>query len=135
MDVNDGDWLDRRRRYRRLCYFVLGAGIAGFVIAERFGAPLLGVGVYWAGVVAFFGVRRGSPVALFDERDRALERRASHDALRVAGVALVVLAPGTAALEAAGYYDAPAVVEGALLGYAALFLIFGIAYLARRYGP
>lgn len=130
-----GGWLARRRRYRRLSFGVLAACVLGFVLANRFGIPVIGVGVYWLGFVGFFAVQRWAPMALFDERDCALERRASYDTLRLAGLALVLLAPAAATLEAVGYYEIPTFVEGAIWGYAGLYLVFAIAYLGRRYWP
>jgi uncharacterized membrane protein len=130
-----GDWLASRRRHRRLAFGVLVAGVLGFVLADALAYPILGVGVYWLGFAGFFAVRRWAPTALFDERDCALERRASYDTLRIAAVALVVLAPAAATLEDVGYFELPAPVEGAIWGYAVLFLVFGVAYLGRRYRP
>jgi hypothetical protein len=92
-----------------------------------------GSGVYWLGIVGFFAVRRAAPMTLFDERDLALERRASYDALRVAGAALVACAPAAGGLEGTGRLTVPPVVDGAIVGVAATFGVFGLAYLARRY--
>jgi uncharacterized membrane protein len=130
--TDDTDWLARRKRYRRLLYGVLGVGIVGFFLADRGGRPIVAVGIYWAGVLGFFAVRRFSSVALFDERDRTLERRASHDALRLAGAALIIAAPAAFALSETGRYEPPPPVDGVLLGYAALSIVFGAAYLLRR---
>jgi len=138
MGTDDTGWLARRRWYRRLLYGVLVAGIAGFVLAGRVGRPLLAVAIYWTAFLGFLGVRRFSPMVLFDERDVALERRASYDALRLAGVALIVGAPAAFVLAEAGFdgvSEAPPRIEGVLLGYAGLFVAFGVAYLARRYRP
>ena len=134
-DTGKAGWLARRRRYRRGAFGILAAGIAGFVIGISIDYPVVGVGIYWAGFVGFFAVERWSPVELFDERDCALERRASYDALRLTGAALVVLAPGASVLEETGRYEIPRAVEGAFLGYVVLFAVFGITYLVRRYRP
>lgn len=130
---SDDDWLVRRTRYRRLSMGSLLAGIAGFVIADAAGAVPAAIGVYWLGIVGFFAVRRAAPMALFDERDLTIERRASHDALRVAGAALVVGAPAAGVLERTGRLTVPPVVDGAVVGVAATFGVFGLAGLARRY--
>lgn len=127
------DWLAARTRYRRLSMGSLLGGVAGLLIADAAGLPLVAVGVYWLGVVGFFAVRRAAPMTLFDERDCALERRASYDALRVVGGGLIVGAPAAAALEQMGRLTVPPVVDGALFGVAATFGVFGLAYLARRY--
>jgi uncharacterized membrane protein len=129
------EWLTQRRRYRRLSFGVLLAGIVGIVLADAVGYPVVGVGLYWAGFVGFFAVRRWAPVELFDERDAALERRTSYDTIRIAAVALVVLAPTVATLEKVGSYETPPLLDGAIWGYVALFFLYGLVYLARRYRP
>lgn len=134
-DASDSGWLAKRRRYRRLSFGVLIAGTLGFVLADVAGYPVVGVGIYWLGFAAFFAVRRWAPMRLADERDCALERQASYDTIRIAGVALIVLAPTAATLQEVGYYEIPPVVEGAIWSCVALFAIFGVAYLARRYRP
>lgn len=131
--ASEAGWLARRRRYRRLAFGILMGGVVGFAIADGTGYPVVGVGIYWLAFVGFFAVRRWAPVALFDERDCALERQASYDTVRLAGLALVVLAPTAAALEEVGYYETPPAVEGAVWGYVVLFAVFGVAYLGRRY--
>jgi uncharacterized membrane protein len=108
-------------------------GIAGLLLVDVLGPPLAAVGVYWLGVVGFFTIRRTAPMALFDERDHALERRASYDALRVVGAALVIFAPVSSILEENGRLTVPPVAEGMLLGVALTFGVFGLAYVARRY--
>lgn len=134
-DSATGGWLDERRRYRRLSFGMLAAGLVGFVVANWIGFPITGVGVYWFGFVGFFVVRRWAPMELFDERDCAHERQASYDTLRLAGLALVALAPAAATLDEVGYYEIPPAVQGAIWSYAGLFIVFGTAYLGRRYWP
>lgn len=134
-DVIDREWLVRRRQTRRLTFGILLVGVVGFLLADAVGRPVLGVGIYWAGVLGFFAVRRWSDVSLADERDCELERRASYDALRIAAVALVVGAPATVVLREAGYLEFSPTLQGAIVGYIALFLVFGIAYVVRRYRP
>lgn len=127
------EWLATRTRYRRLSMGSLLGGIVGLLTIDAVGPPLAAVAVYWLGVVGFFTIRRLAPMTLFDERDCALERRASYDALRVVGAALIVGAPAAAVLEQMGRLTVPPVVDGALIGIAATFGVFGLAYLARRY--
>lgn len=132
---SEQDWLTRRTRYRRVAFGLLVAGITGFALADVANYPVIGVAIYWLGFVGFFAVRRWAPMELFDERDCSLERQASYDTLRLAAVALVLLAPTAATLEEIGYYAIPPIVEGAIWSYAGLFAVFGVAYLARRYRP
>lgn len=132
-DPSGDAWLATRTRYRRLSMGSLLGGIAGLFVVDAVGPPLAAVAVYWLGVGGFFAVRRAAPMPLFDERDRALERRASYDTLRVVGAALIIGAPAAAALERMGRLTVSPVVDGALAGIAASFGVFGLAYLARRY--
>lgn len=127
--------LSERRRYRRLMIgSVVGAVIAALAL-RNLGYPVLSEGVYWAGILAFLGVWRLTPVSLFDERDRALERRASQLTLTVAAVALVLGASAARLLATATTYAVPTVVWGALYGYVGLFAVFAAAYLWVRYRP
>lgn len=134
-DAAESDWLSRRRRYRRMAFGVLAAGAIGYVIAVAINYPIIGVGIYWLGFVGFFAVKWWVPITLFDERDCALERQASYDALRLVGVALIVLGPTAGTLAEIGYYELPPVAVGALFGGVALYAVFGISYLVRRYRP
>lgn len=126
-------FLARRRRYRRLLSLVLAVGVLGFVAAIELGYTLVGVAVYWAGLLGFVAVWKGTDITLYDERERDIERRASTVTLLVAAVALVTVGPATTALEETGLYDTPAMVEGALFGYVLLFGLFGVVYLTMRY--
>jgi len=112
---------------------VLAVGIAGSAAASRLVGPVVGVGIYWAGVLGFVTVWQRTGVPLQDERERAIERWASTKTLLVAAVGLVTLGPGLTVLDETGVYEVPPIVEGALLGYALLFVVFGLLYLARRY--
>lgn len=99
------------------------------------GYPLVGVGLYWLGFLAFFGIWRGTAVSLFDERDAAHERHASQLTITVIAVAGIVGWPALLVLEETGYYTIPPVLEGALLGYPVLGVVFGASYLWVRYRP
>jgi ABC-type arginine/histidine transport system permease subunit len=95
--------------------------------------PLAGEAVYWAGIVAFLAIWRGTPVSLTDERDVALERRASQLTLTLSAV---ILAVGASAARVATYldlYDVPTAVRGALYGYVSVFVLFAVSYLWVRY--
>jgi hypothetical protein len=127
--------LSERRRYRRLMVAeVVGAVLAALAL-RNLGYPVLSEGVYWAGILAFLGVWRLTPVSLFDERDRALERHASQITLTAAAVVLVLGASAARLLTTATTYVVPTVVWGALYGYAGLFAVFAAAYLWMRYRP
>lgn len=134
-DSSGRDRLSKRRRYRRLSFGCVIAGTVGFFVAANVGYPLVGVGLYWLGFLAFVGVWRGTAVSLVDERDAAHERRASQLTLSVIAVVGIAGWPALLVLEETGRYTTPPALEGALLGYAVLFGVFGAAYLWVRYRP
>ncbi len=119
------------RRHRVAMYGLLAAGIVGHIAGLRAGAPVVALGVYWAGFLGFLAVWKGSPVTLYDERHEEMEARTATRTLGVVGAALILVAPATPALEAAGY-AIPTLVEGALFGYAAVFGVYGLVYAAVR---
>jgi len=124
----------RRRLYRRLLVgFVAGGTAASLLLREVLGYPLVGEAVYWLGVLGFLGVWLGTSVQLFDERDEALERRASQLTLVVFAVVLVVGASAARTLSYTDLYDVPPSVWTVLWGYVALYGVFGVVYLGVRY--
>ncbi|MFB6074558.1 MAG: DUF2178 domain-containing protein [Haloarculaceae archaeon] len=124
----------RRRTYRRLMVAVLAAGVAAaLLLREWLGRPLLGEAAYWLGVLAFLAVWLGTDVTLFDERDRALERRASQVTLVLCAAVLVVGASAARVLSVTDAADVPPAAWHVLWGYAALFVVFGAVYLWLRY--
>ncbi|MFB6269501.1 MAG: DUF2178 domain-containing protein [Halobacterium sp.] len=118
--------LAKIRRYRRLMYGSVLGGALGFVVAAELGYHLLGLAAYWVGLLGFVAVYRGTDVELYDERDRSIERRASHLALLVVGAAFVVSMSAFSALEATSGFETPVLYEGALLGFAATMGVFAV---------
>lgn len=108
-------------------------GAVGFVVAESVGFPLVGIGLYWIGVVGFLAIRQGTSVSLFDERDRALERRAISIAVNVFAVAVILLWPTVVVLSEADVYTPPPAFDGVLLAVAIQAVLFTVAYLWLRY--
>lgn len=127
--------LARIRRYRRLFYACILAGTLGLLVASRFDYVVVGVGIYWAGVVAALAVLRGTSVQLYDERDVALERRASLITLYVIGAAAVLGFPAAVALAELGYLSLPPELVGAMLGYVALCAVWAVVYVLLRFRP
>lgn len=128
--------LSRQRRYRRLMFGFVAAGVVlGLTLREVLDAPLLGEAAYWVGIVGFLAVWWGTSVELFDERDRSLERRASHLTVSVFAVVLVVGASAARVLSYTDTYAVPSEVWAVLWGYVALFATFGLAYAWLRYRP
>jgi len=133
-DHSGGSRLARQRFYRRLLVgFVVGGTAIGLVLREWFGYPLLGEVIYWLGIVGFLAVWWGSSMTLFDERDRALERRASQLTLTIFAVLLVVGASSVRVFSYAGLYEVPSVIWAVLWGYVALYGVFGVVYIGLRY--
>ncbi|MDY6780598.1 MAG: hypothetical protein SV760_08660 [Halobacteria archaeon] len=133
--TSNGNSLSKIRLYRRVMFGSLLVGVLGFMIAENLGYPVVGVGVYWAGIAGYLGIWLGTSVTLFDERDCALERRASAVTLTVSALALITIGPAEIVLSEMGVYSAPPAFEGAVLAVSAQGLLFGVVYLWLRYGP
>ena len=111
--------------------FVAGGAAAGLGLGF-FDYHLLGELVYWVGIAGILAVWAGTSVKMFDERDAALERRASQITLYVFAAVLVVGASAARVLPRLGTYAVPPEVAGALYGYVALLVEFGLAYLGLR---
>ena len=126
--------LAKKRRYRRLMYGVLlgGVGLA-LLLREVLGYPLVSEAVYWVGIVGFLAVWQGTSLSLFDERDRALERRASQLTLALLAPILALVASAARLLPKLTDYAVPAELWSALYGVIAVYVVFGVVYLSLRY--
>ena len=122
------DRLATRRRYRRLFIGFVVAGVAGDIALRAVGYPLVGEAVYLVGVVGMLAVLFGAPVDLLDERDVAIERRASQLTIAVFALVLILGASAVRLLPRVTDYAVPPAVHGALYGYAVLLVVFCIAY-------
>lgn len=130
------DRLAKQRFYRRLILGFVGGGVAlGLILRLGLGYPLVGEAVYWLGIIGFLAVWQGTSLTLFDERDKALERRASQMTLAVFGVGLVVGASSARILSYTNTYEVPRAVWTVLWAYVALFGVFAVVYLWLRYRP
>jgi uncharacterized membrane protein len=108
-------------------------GVLGFLAAEYLGYPLVGLVVYWAGFLGFFGIWKGTSVQLYDERDAALERRASLVTIQIAGVIAVLLMTTLVVVETTNAMEVPPRVWGGFLTLSGLFILYGVVYLSVRY--
>lgn len=126
------DRLSNVRKYRRLFWGLLLVAVIGFFIGSFLGYTVVGVGVYWAGVLGMLLVWKGTSIQLFDERERSLDYRASYHTLSIVAIVLIVVGPGQVVLSEIGY-EVPTVLEGALWGYAAQFGLFAVVYLGLRF--
>lgn len=122
------------RTYRRLYWACFAVGILGFLAGDFFGYPLAGLGVYWAGILGMVAVWKGTAVKVFDERERALERRASMTTLSLIGAVLIVGSPGRILVRELGY-SLPPEFSTFMWAYVSVFAVFGVVYLAIRYRP
>lgn len=126
------DRLSTVRRYRRLCWGLLLVAVIGFLVGSFLDYTVVGVGVYWAGVLGMLLVWKGTSVQLFDERERSLDHRASYLTLSIVAIVLIVVGPGQVVLSEVGYAASP-VLEGALWGYVSQFVLFAAVYLWLRF--
>jgi len=124
--------LARRQTYRRLMFGSVFGGVAVGLVLRSLDYPVVGEAVYWVGILAFLAIWKGSDVQLMDERDWALERRASLSALQIVSAVLVVAASASRLLTWLTDYTVPTLVWGALYGYIGLFIAFGASYLWHR---
>ena len=130
------DRLALQRKYRRLMISSILGGVAiALLLRDILAYPLVGEVVYWLGIVGFFVIWWRSPVQLFDERDAALERRASHVTIYVIGAVLVVGATTARVLPRISVYDVPDAAIYGLYAYITVFVVWAIAYLGLRYRP
>lgn len=121
------------RRYRRL---MVGSVIAGLLLATAFRLldhPLVGEEVYWLGILGILAIWWGTSVPLFDERDLAIERRASQLTLTLVAFVLIVGASAARVLPLVSDVSVPSWVTGALYAYVGVFVVFGVAYAWFRY--
>ncbi|WP_396611208.1 DUF2178 domain-containing protein [Haloferax sp. S1W] len=127
--------LSKQRRYRYLMYAFLLGGVAVGLGLRVLDYHVLSEAVYWVGIVGALVVWKGTSITLFDERDKAIDRRASQLTMTLTG-ALLVVGASTARLGThLGLVDVPPMVHGALYGYISVFVIFGLSYFWVRYRP
>lgn len=137
MQTQIGDSYRNARTYRRAAYGSILLGTAALLIGSWIGLGLVGLVVYVLGVLGGFGlmayVRRAESFSLADEREAALERRASHYTVSLFGAFGWVALVGASLLDATGYRVMSSVEETLLFAFAAFFLVWGVIYgLLRR---
>jgi uncharacterized membrane protein len=111
---------------------VLG-GVLGFIGAVELGYQLVGLAVYWGGILTFVGIWKGTSVQIFDERDVSLERRTSLLTFQIAGIVGVLWMSTLVVLNTATTVEVPARVRGGFLTLSGLFVLYGVVYLVLRY--
>lgn len=121
--------LSERRSYRRLLGGIVVVAVLSNLVLRYLDYRVAAELVYLLGAVGLFAVGYGTSVSLFDERDVAIERRASQLAMGVSAVVLIFGASTARLLTATGVYDVPTIVWGALYGYVAVFVTFAVSFL------
>lgn len=122
-----------RKRYKRVAYALLGAGILALWIGIALDRFVLGVACYWAGGIGMGLVQRFSPVELYDERDTTIERKASQNTMNVFAYVFILGTPGGLALEESGVVTLPGEFYGATWTLFAVFVVFGASVLYHKY--
>ncbi|MFC7058284.1 hypothetical protein [Halovenus salina] len=134
--------LQQRKRYKRLFYGTLTAGIVGYLallgVWNRVGGDAVAVGavgVYWGAFVLGLAILHFGPSEIEDEREQEINAEASGRTIGIAALILILGAPGSATLEQTGVYTAPSWFSGMMWGYALLFGIFAVShwYTKRQY--
>lgn len=92
-----------------------------------------GLGLYWLGCMGMAVGYWRSPVPVWDELERQIEREASATTLTVLAVVTIVALPAEVVLNSTGVYTAPAALRGAIWAYMLLILVYIAAqWLAQR---
>ena len=125
--------IEQRRRYKRLMYGSLAAGIVALPVLSFLDQYLLGVLIYWAGFFGMLAIWKFSPVTLYDERDIAIERKASDYTMAVFAFVLVLGAPGGIGLERAEILALPEAFHGAMWALVTLYVAYAAIYTTLRY--
>ena len=126
--------LETREKYRNWMNTALGAGIvlgvvgllAGTVL-ERDPFVVLGVGVYWLGVLGYVAFKWRAPVDVRDEREARINREAAELTLDVFAALLIVAAPGLTVLTVTGVYEVPEFYWGMVTMLALVAMVVGVA--------
>jgi H+/Cl- antiporter ClcA len=131
--TSDSNPLGKQRKYRRLLFGVLLGGVAvALLLREVLGYPIVSEVVYWIAVLGFFGGLFGSSVTLFDERDKALEERASRWTLTILAPILAVTASVGRLLPQVSDYALPEAVWPVLYGFIGVYVLFAVVYGVLR---
>ncbi|WP_435194850.1 DUF2178 domain-containing protein [Natronomonas sp. EA1] len=124
------------RRYRRLFFGIITIGVVAFLAAMLVGQFLAGLVVYTVAVVAgfalFFYVRFSDSLAMGDERENELERRASHLTFELFGYGGLFTFITLFFLDATGRYTLDGPAETLLYAFAVVSLGWGLVYAVLR---
>jgi uncharacterized membrane protein len=129
--------VQRGRRYRRSIIGLAAVGVAALLVGMAVGESLAGLVVYALAVVGMFGIlayaQVSDSVALGDERENRLERRASHLTFQLFGYAGLCVFVAMFLLDAVGRYEFGGAAEPLLYAFSVVSLTWGGIYLLLRY--
>jgi uncharacterized membrane protein len=116
---------------------LVAVGVAALLVGTAIGRELPGLVVYAATVVGAFAIvaygRLSDGIALEDEREAELERRASHLTVTLVGFPALFVFVALFLLDATGRMTFPAVAEPLLYAYSVFFLAWGAVYGVLRF--
>ena len=114
-------------------------GVIAIVVGAQIDQYLAGLVVYALAAVTGFGifayVRTHDSLAMGDEREAQLERRASHITVQLVAYLGLFVFITLFLLDATGRPSIGPTVETLLQGFTGLFLTWGAVYLWLRYRP
>jgi uncharacterized membrane protein len=127
------------RRYRRFLLGAVVAGVAALLVGAQLGQYFAGLVVYAVAAAAAFGVfayvRVRDDLAIQDEWEATLERRASHLTMQLFGFAGVFGFVALYVLDAAGRASVGPTVQTLSTVFTVVWLTWGGVYLWLRYRP
>lgn len=125
------------RRYKWAMYGVVIAGVVGLFVGVEVGQRLAGLVVYAVAAVVAYGivgyVWYSDSLALTDEREAKLERRASHVTATALGGVGVFAITALSLLQATGQYTIGPGIQGAMYAFVAFWAAWAAVYLWFRY--
>ena len=129
--------VQRGRRYRRSIIGLAAVGVVALLAGMAVGRSLTGLVIYALAVLGMFGVLAyghvSDSVALGDEREQRLERRASHLTFQMFGYAGLCTFVALFLLDASGRYEIAGAAETLLYAFSAVSLTWGAVYILLRY--
>lgn len=127
----------RGRRYRRLFFGLIAIGVVSFIVGIRIGQTTAGLLVYVGTALGAFAtmvfVRFRSSAIMWDERDQALERRASHLTFQLFGYLGWFVFVALFLLDATDERAFAQPETTLLYAYATITLSWGAIYLGLRF--
>ena len=129
--------IQRGKRYKQAIYGLIAVGILALIVGSLLDRSLPGLVVYALTVLPAVALalyaQLASPATIQDERERQLERRASHVTFQLFGYLGLFVFVALLLLDATGRYAMTARATTLLYAYAAISLTWGGIYLVLRF--